>query len=124
MGAPPLLPRAGAPPTCPAAPAPWPLKHVRGRIVVAEERSAQVIVIRWRQREGDFARNDGTWTLRGAGPARTRVRYENDVQLRRWVPGWLIARAERRVAPHLIESIRQRANDHAGSRGLSARASR
>ena len=103
---------------------PWPLKRVRERIVVAEERSAQVIVIRWRQIDGDFVRNDGTWTLHAAGPGRTVVRYENDVQFRRWVPAWLIARAERRVAPHMIESIRQRANDHARSRGLAARASR
>jgi len=52
------------------------------------------------------------------------VRYENDVQFRRWVPALLIGRTERRVAPNMIDSIRQRANDHARSRRLAARASR
>ena len=78
----------------------------------------------WRQLDGDFARNEGTWTLRSAGPNRTVVRYDNVVQFRRWVPGWLIARAERRVAPQMIAAIQQRAIDHARARALAARAAR
>lgn len=104
---------------------PWPLKNVRERIEVADEtRSDGGASVRWRQLDGDFARNEGSWTLRSLGPARTEVRYDNVVQFRRWVPAWMIARAERRLAPQMIIAIERRANDRAAARSQQARAAR
>ena len=101
---------------------PWPLKHVRERIQVAEERFGDTIVVRWRQLDGDFARNEGSWTLRSLGANRTAVRYDNVVQFRRWVPAWLIARAERRVAPQMLAAIQRRADERVRNRGLAENA--
>jgi ribosome-associated toxin RatA of RatAB toxin-antitoxin module len=103
---------------------PWPLKNVRERLTVADETARDGAVVRWRQLDGDFARNEGSWTLRSLGPNRTAVRYDNVVQFRRWVPAWLIARAERRVAPQMIGAIERRANDRAEVRRALARAGR
>ncbi|MCU1282707.1 MAG: cyclase/dehydrase [bacterium] len=103
---------------------PWPIKNVRGRLTIAEEQRGQQIIIRWRQLDGDFARNEGSWTLQSAGANRTAVRYDNVVQFRRWVPGWLIARAEHRVAPQMIGAIEKRANERARSRAAAASALR
>jgi ribosome-associated toxin RatA of RatAB toxin-antitoxin module len=103
---------------------PWPLKNVRERLVVEDVDVGGVVTIRWRQLEGDFARNEGSWTLRRLGPNRTAVRYDNVVQFRRWVPAWLVARAERRVIPQMIAEIERRANERAFGRSAGARASR
>ncbi|HEY1585305.1 MAG TPA: SRPBCC family protein [Polyangia bacterium] len=103
---------------------PWPLESVRERLAVVEDTDAAGATIRWRQLDGDFGRNDGTWTLRSAGSNRTWVRYESVVQFRRWVPNWLVARAERRAAPQILAAIQNRANQRARSRLPAARASR
>jgi len=102
---------------------PWPLKNVRGRMTVVDEMDAAGATIRWRQLDGDFGRNEGTWRLRSVGSNRTSVQYDNVVQFRRWVPKWLVARAERRVAPQMIAAIERRANERARSRQPTARAS-
>src|SRR5262249_54204601 len=88
---------------------PWPLKTVRERLAFATEQLAGAIVIRWHQIEGDFARDEGRWTLRAVDGGRTALRYDSLLQFRRWVPVWLIARAERRVAPQLLSTIEARA---------------
>lgn len=103
---------------------PWPLRNVRERVVVADEANAEAAVVRWRHLDGDFARNEGSWRLRSLGANRTAVRYDNVVQFRRWVPAWLLARAERRVAPQMIRAIEDRANQRARGRATNARASR
>ncbi|HEY2745125.1 MAG TPA: SRPBCC family protein [Polyangia bacterium] len=90
---------------------PWPLKNVRGRLAVVDDLDATGATIRWRQLDGDFGRNEGSWTLRRVGNNRTSVQYDNVVQFRRWVPNWLVARVERRVAPQVIAAIQNRAND-------------
>ena len=102
---------------------PWPIKNVRGRITVVDDINATGATIRWRQLDGDFGRNEGTWTLRSVGSNRTAIQYDNVVQFRRWVPHWLVTRAERRVAPQMIAAIQARANDRARSRQPTARAS-
>ena len=102
---------------------PWPLKNVRGRISVTDDLDATGAIIRWRQLDGDFGRNEGTWTLRSLGSNRTAIQYDNVVQFRRWVPHWLVARAQRRVAPQMIAAIQSRANERARSRQPTARAS-
>jgi len=66
-------------------------------------------VVRWRHLEGDFARNEGAWRLRALDGRRTLVRYDAVVQFRRWVPSWLIARAQRRGAQQLLRSLEERA---------------
>ena len=103
---------------------PWPLKNVRERIEVADETHAGGASVRWRQLDGDFARNEGSWSLRRVGPARTEVRYDNVVQFRRWVPAWMIARAERRLAPQMVGAIERRANERAAARRQAASAAR
>jgi ribosome-associated toxin RatA of RatAB toxin-antitoxin module len=103
---------------------PWPLKNVRERLTVVDEVGPGSATIRWRQIDGDFGRNEGAWTLRSIGNNRTAVQYDNVVQFRRWVPTWLIARAERRVAPQMITEIGRRANERARARMPAARASR
>src|SRR4051812_19846859 len=40
---------------------PWPVKNVRGRISVVDDLDAAGATIRWRQVDGDFGRNEGTW---------------------------------------------------------------
>ena len=99
---------------------PWPLKNVRERLDVADETSGEQASVRWRQLDGDFARNEGSWSLRRLGPGRTAVRYDNVVQFRRWVPAWLIARAERRVAPQMIGAIERRAQERAAANAAAA----
>jgi ribosome-associated toxin RatA of RatAB toxin-antitoxin module len=103
---------------------PWPLKNVRERIEVADETRAGGATVRWRQLDGDFVRNEGSWTMRSIGPARTEVRYDNVVQFRRWVPAWMIARAERRLAPQMVGAIERRANERAAARRQAASAAR
>jgi ribosome-associated toxin RatA of RatAB toxin-antitoxin module len=103
---------------------PWPIKNVRERLTVVDDLAAGGATIRWRQLDGDFRRNEGTWTLRRLGDGRTSVQYDNVVQFRRWVPGWLLARAERRVAPQIISAIQNRANERARRRLPMIRASR
>lgn len=100
---------------------PWPIRNVRERLRVDEESGGDVSRVRWRQLEGDFVRNEGSWSLRRLGPARTELRYDNDVQLRRWVPAWLVRRAQRRLAPQMIGSIERRASARAAAREQSAR---
>jgi ribosome-associated toxin RatA of RatAB toxin-antitoxin module len=102
---------------------PWPLKNVRGRINVVDVIDATGATIRWRQVDGDFGQNEGTWTLRSVGSNRTSVQYDNVVQFRRWVPKWLVARAQRRLAPQMIAAIQSRANEQARRRQPTARAS-
>jgi ribosome-associated toxin RatA of RatAB toxin-antitoxin module len=103
---------------------PWPIRNVRERLAVVEEQRGPTTIIHWRQLDGDFARNEGSWTLQSAGASRTAVRYDNVVQFRRWVPAWLIARAEHRVAPQMIEAIEKRANERAQAGRLRAALSR
>jgi ribosome-associated toxin RatA of RatAB toxin-antitoxin module len=88
---------------------PWPLRTMRERLVVARERSRDRAQVRWAQLDGDFARIEGAWHLRTVDKGRTRVVYSAAVQLRRWIPGWLIARAQRRAATQLMLSLETRA---------------
>jgi len=103
---------------------PWPLKNVRERVAVVDEAGAGAASVRWRQLDGDFARDEGSWRLRSVGVARTEVRYESVVQFRRWVPAWMMARAERRWAPLMMGAIERRANERAAARRREARAAR
>src|SRR5437763_7928214 len=41
---------------------PWPLKNVRERIEVTDETRAGEARVRWRQLDGDFVRNEGSWS--------------------------------------------------------------
>jgi ribosome-associated toxin RatA of RatAB toxin-antitoxin module len=88
---------------------PWPLRTMRQRFAVARERSRDRAVVRWHHLDGDFARNEGAWRLRALDQRRTLVRYDAVVQFRRWVPGWLISRAQRRGAAQLMRSLAARA---------------
>jgi len=96
---------------------PWPLKNVRERLRIEElVSSGDRVVVTWRQLEGDLARDQGTWTLRRLDAHRTAVFYDSVVQFRRWVPLWLIARAERRAAPRLMGGLSERAQRRARAR--------
>jgi ribosome-associated toxin RatA of RatAB toxin-antitoxin module len=84
---------------------PWPLRTMRQRFTVEHSHG----LVRWRQLDGDFLRNEGSWRMRALGDGRTWVRYDTVVQFRRWVPAWLIARAERRAAKELMRALELRA---------------
>jgi hypothetical protein len=103
---------------------PWPLRTVRERLAIVSEPLPGALVVRWNQIEGDFARDEGRWTLRAADGGRTTVHYESFLQFRRWVPTWMVARAERRFAPQILKSIEARAQEHARGRREAARAAR
>jgi ribosome-associated toxin RatA of RatAB toxin-antitoxin module len=88
---------------------PWPLRTMRQRFTVEHTHGG----VRWRQLDGDFLRNEGSWRLRPLADGRTSVRYDAVVQFRRWVPAWLMARAERRAATQLMRALESRAQQTA-----------
>jgi len=88
---------------------PWPLRTMRQRFLFSHDRTRDHGAVRWHQLDGDFARNEGGWRLRATADGRTRVAYDAVVQFRRWVPGWLIARAQRRAGTQLMHAVEARA---------------
>jgi ribosome-associated toxin RatA of RatAB toxin-antitoxin module len=88
---------------------PWPLKTMRQRFLISRVRGHDHGAVTWQQLDGDFARNEGAWRLRATADGRTRLAYDAVVQFRRWVPGWLIARAQRRAAAQLMHAVEARA---------------
>jgi ribosome-associated toxin RatA of RatAB toxin-antitoxin module len=91
---------------------PWPLKTIRERIVFERRRVGGVggqIEVSWRQDTGDFARDEGRWVLTALSNKRTAIRYEALLGFRRWVPNWLLRKAERRTAPKMMNALEQRA---------------
>lgn len=88
---------------------PWPLKTLRNRIAIVQTTAGNAVVVRWRQVDGDFVRNEGQWTLVPIDATHTAIRYEMVVQFQKWVPGWMVRRAERRSAPRMLDAVEHRA---------------
>lgn len=100
---------------------PWPLRNIRETLRLERWSAGKRVAIHWSQVRGDFARDEGAWLLRGRGPSRTEVRYVALLQFRRWIPHWLIRRAERRGAPRLLGALEERARRLRDQRTASLR---
>jgi hypothetical protein len=53
---------------------------------------------------GDLRRDEGSWTLVPRG-TRTEVSYRFTFQLHRWVPPFLVQKAQRKVGPRLLRNL-------------------
>ena len=91
---------------------PFPLKDLSAVTDAVHEvdEEADRYVRRWTLREGDYKRNEGSWTLRPFNEERTQtwVHYELHVEPKIRIPKKIAAAAQGKAMPALIDSIRQR----------------
>ncbi len=60
----------------------------------------------WRQYEGPFVLNSGSWELEPNGP-HTKVTYVSEVEPRFYIPGWIKTTMVNKTIPRLFESIEE-----------------
>jgi ribosome-associated toxin RatA of RatAB toxin-antitoxin module len=68
-------------------------------------------VLEWSLVESDtFRKNSGRWVMKSAGPGKTDVLYEIEVDFKIPVPGFILNRIVKGSLPAMIESFRKRAS--------------
>lgn len=98
---------------------PWPLGNVKQTLDFTREIIDGQLCFTWEQVDGEMNAHDGYWLLAADGPGRTIVTYHVAVSFKTWVPDFLIASAERRSLPLLM----QRLAEHAATLPLQPRLS-
>jgi uncharacterized membrane protein len=84
---------------------PWPLGTVKQTLDFTREPIDGQISLAWEQLDGDMTAHDGYWLLAADGANRTTVTYHVAVAFKSWVPDFLIASAERRSLPLLMQKL-------------------
>lgn len=84
---------------------PWPLGTVKQTLDFTREPIDGQVSLAWEQLDGDMSVHDGYWLLAADGASRTTVTYHVAVAFKSWVPDFLIASAERRSLPLLMQKL-------------------
>jgi ribosome-associated toxin RatA of RatAB toxin-antitoxin module len=72
---------------------PWPVGVVRWTEAVRRRRDGQAYLVERQARgEGYFRRLEASWSITPVGEARCAVVYRVSMELRRWVPTWMLRR--------------------------------
>ena len=67
-------------------------------------------VVQWTMVDSDsFKLNNGRWELKSAGPGKTDVRYELEIEFKFSVPGFILNRLVKGSLPSMVESFAKRA---------------
>jgi uncharacterized membrane protein len=88
---------------------PWPLGNVKQTLDFTRETIDGQLSFTWEQVNGEMNAHDGYWLLASDGPSRTIVTYHVAVSFKTWVPDFLIASAERRSLPLLMQKLAEHA---------------
>jgi hypothetical protein len=88
---------------------PWPFGAAHETLRFMRRSRPHRMIVSWHQLHGDLLRDEGQWTLAALGPTTTQVRYQSLIQLRPWVPLWLLRRAARRSARVVLQRLEWRA---------------
>lgn len=71
----------------------------------------QAGTVKWSLVESDtFKINNGSWTLTSAGPGKTDVKYELEVEFKIYVPGLILNKLIKGPLPSMVKSFVDRAN--------------
>ena len=84
------------------------MKEVRYTLDHVEDRAAGIV--RWSLVESEFFKlNTGRWELKAAGPGKTAVTYEIEVEFKISVPGFILNRLVKGSLPAMVKGFERRA---------------